>query len=75
MCDRVFMKVGGAWKDASTRSELRKLLGVEPLYDPLPSPNEDDCLCSCDVPGTAKAAGFSAVYDAGDWELKPGLRR
>lgn len=72
MCDRVFMKVGDAYKDASTRGELRTLLCVEPIYADAdwPDRSDEDCLCSCDVPGTAKAAGLSAVYDAGEWELK-----
>lgn len=72
MCDRAYLKTPSGWVEASTRGELRSILRVEPIYADAdwPSRSDDDCLCSCDVPATAAAAGYSATPDCGDWELE-----
>ncbi len=71
MCTRAFVMLDGKWQDASTRGELRAMLGVEPIFDPLPDPNDHDCLCNCDVDATAALAGYAVARDdIGDYELK-----
>lgn len=68
MCDQAYTPDG---RSAGTRGELRAMLGVEPVYDHLPAARDDDCLCCCDMPATARAAGMTAVRDDGwgDWRL------
>ena len=69
MCDRAYMLDG---RNAGTRGELRAMLAVEPVYEfQLPDTRDDDCLCCCDVPATARAAGMTATKDDGwgDWCL------
>lgn len=75
MCDRVFEHLpAGQFREASTRGELRAMLGVEPIYDDAewPDRSDYDCLCSCDVTATAERAGRTVTRDAfGEWDLQP----
>lgn len=77
MCANVNIRFGDRWEYATTKAELREVLGAEPVQwaDYFLTPDlgdwEDDCcLCPCDMAATAKAAGYVAARDSfGDWEF------
>lgn len=77
MCTAAWIKRVGSsdLAFAGTRGDLRRTLGIEPVYaDDSSLPGSDrDCLCGCDMHSTAKLAGATLGWDEmGNFELTLG---
>lgn len=73
MCSTVYLMDGDTFiQAATTKGELRSMIGVEPLANPPDDGWTDEfCLCSCDLEATAASAGMACKPDgSGDYEFR-----